>query len=153
MKNLSSLNNYSVKQIGILSTVIFIIIKILSLYVNRFSTDMNSINNFILLSLMLIVFSKEKIDDERSQTIRYFALKVTCKFFLLGTMLSQLIKFNLNLTYVAISTMLIYLLIFNLASYFNPRWIFSEKTEQTNTKLIIGIMALFTFIFLYDILS
>lgn len=101
------------------------------------------------------MFSKEKTDDERTQVIRYFAVKTSFRLLILGLASIYLLKFKIDLIYIAISSLIIYLLIFYFSSYFNPDFIFKEetKTNKGTIKLIVGIMIFIGIAFLFNIIK
>lgn len=135
------------KSIGLIFAAIFIIAEA----VGRFSgmDDKTSINltvYFIIYSLHLAIFSKEKIEDERVQIIRYFALKQTFSILILVILMTNISHSNFSY-YSIIASMLCYFPIFELANYFNPDWIFKERTAKKGSEsfvsmaLIIGLIA------------
>lgn len=156
LSNLSTLNENYVKRIGFLFASIFIIMEIVvKLTGIQEEIKLDLINLYILVALSLAVFSKEKTDDERTQIIRYFTIKMSFRLLVAGLAVIYMFKFNVDIIYIAISSLIFYLLIFYLSSYFNPRFIFKEeaKTNKRSLKLIIGIMIFIGIAFLYDIIS
>jgi hypothetical protein len=152
---MNTLHSFSIKKVGLLFAFIFIIIEILSKTIYSFEClEDQKINIYIIVSLSLAVFSKERIDDERTQKVRYFSLKVSYKFLLLEVILNTLTPFNFNVLYLIILALTVYLIVFNLANHFNPTYIFKEKHgKKLEEKIIIIIMSLLAFSFLYDIIA
>lgn len=156
LSNLSALNAYSAKRLGILFASIFIVIEIVAKITGTLETiDIHLMNLYIVGALSLAVFSKEKIDDERTQIIRYFAVKTSFKLLILGLAALYVLKINIELIYIAISSLILYLIIFYLSNYFNPGFIFKEETKsnKNNIKGIIGIMIFIGVIYLYSIIK
>ena len=129
------------KKIGLIFTAIFIILDIIGKV-----SGMDDSTIFIgpvyilILSLMIAIFSKEKIEDERIQVIRYFALKQTFSIVIVTVLFSiPLTKiFHSNFSYYCIIVpMLCYFPIFELANYYNPNFIFKEQTSNKTSEQIM----------------
>ena len=143
LSNLSSLNKYSVKRIGFFFAFFFILLEILALKAGTIDeSNFRLLNVYILGSLLLVAFSKEKVDDERSQKIRYFSLKFTFKFLLASITSNYLLNYNIETIYVAIFSLIIYLVVFNLANYYNPEFIFKEETKKNESSIIAIVIIL-----------
>lgn len=156
LSNLSSLNKHYVKRIGLFFASFFIVLEIVAVLTGTIADiDLRLVNLYILVSLSLAAFSKEKVDDERSQKIRYFSLKFTFNLLILGLALIYLLKLNFETIYIAISSLIIYLVVFYLANYFNPEFIFKEETKQNKKgiKVLVGIMIFIGIAFTYNILA
>ena len=155
LSNLSSLNENYVKRIGLIFASIFIVMEIVAHITGVIEKlDVQNINIYLLLSLSLAAFSKEKIDDERLKAIRYFSLKLTFNLLIVSLAINYLLKSNIETIYIAISSLIIYLIVFNLANHFNPEFIFKEetKTNKKNIKFLVGIMIFIGIGFLYNII-
>lgn len=156
LSNLSALNQHYVKRLGVLLASLFIIIEIVAKLTGTLEEiDVRLINLYILVALSLTVFSKEKIDDERTKIIRYFAIKMSYRLLIAGLATIYMLSYGIDLIYIAISSLIIYLLIFYLANYLNPSFIFKEetKTNKGSIKLIVGVMIFIGIAFLYDIIK
>jgi len=154
--NLSALNQHYENRIGIIFASIFIIMEIVAKLTGTIEEiDTHLINLYILVALSLSVFSKEKTDDVRTQTIRYFAVKLSFRLLIAGLAAIYLLNIQIDLIYIAISSLIIYLIIFYLSNYYNPSFIFKEETRTNKgaVKLIVGIMIFMGIAFLYNIIS
>ncbi|MBE9468115.1 MAG: hypothetical protein IMY72_07325 [Bacteroidetes bacterium] len=150
------MNKHYVKRIGLFFASFFIVLESVAALTGTIADiDFKLVNLYILVSLSLVAFSKEKVDDERSQKIRYFSLKFTFNLLILGLALIYLLELNFETIYIAISSLIIYLVVFNLSNYFNPEFIFKEetKTNKKHIKFLVGIMIFIGIAFTYDILS
>lgn len=134
------------KKIGLVFAVLFISLDL----IGRFSAMEDKLLftpiYFIIFSLLTAIFSKEKIEDERIQIIRNFALRQTFSIIILTILLAiPLTKiFHSNFSYYCIIVpMLCYFPVFELANYYNPAFIFKEETSNKTSEQIT-IMALST---------
>ena len=109
----------------------------------------------ISLSLLLIVFSKEKIDDERTKQIRFFTIKTTFSMLIGLIVITNMYNYQLDLTYIPTASLLFYLIVFYLSNYFNPSFIFVERISdnKSSDRFLLIIMTFFAFAFSYDIIS
>jgi intein/homing endonuclease len=156
LSNLSSLNAHYVKRIGLIFASLFISLEIIAKLTGVIEEiDLRLINLYIIASLGFVAFSKEKVDDERSQIIRYFSLKFTFKLLIAGIATIYCFKINIEPIYIAISSLIAYLVTYYLASYYNPEFIFKEETKNNvkGIKFIVGIMTFIGFAFLYNIIK
>ena len=154
--NLSSLNQHYVKRIGVLFASVFIIMELIAKLTGAIEKiDISLVNLYILVALSLAAFSKEKTDDERDQIIRYFSLKLSLRILIAGLAIVYVLKYNVETIYIGISSLIIYLLIFHLADYFNPSFIFKEETKNNPNfiKMIVGIMVIIGIAFLFSIIK
>jgi hypothetical protein len=154
--NLSSLNQPYVKRIGLLFAGIFIVMEIFAKLTGAIEKiDLTLVNLYILVALSMAAFSKEKTDDERHQIIRYFSFKLTVRIIIAGLAIIYVMKYNVETIYIAIASLLTYLLIFHLADYFNPNFIFKEETKKNPNiiKMFVGIMIIIGISFLYSIIK
>jgi len=143
ISNLSALDQHYVKRIGIIFASIFILLEIIAKLTGTIEKiDMHFFNLYILLSLTMIAFSKEKTDDERTQIIRYFSLKMSFRLLIAGLATINFLKFKIESIYIAISSLILYLIIFYLTNYFNPDFVFKEETKNNKggVKFIVAIM-------------
>jgi len=159
---LSALNQPYAKKTGILFAGIFILLEIVAKLTGTLEAiDLPTINVFILATLFMAVFSKEKTDDERTRIIRYFSLKTSFQLLILGisiNYLGMIINYWNSIVepiYIAIASLILYLLIFHLANYFNPGFIFKEETTEKkgSIKLAAVIMAFIAIATLYNIIT
>lgn len=158
LSKLSALNQPYAKKIGILFASIFIILEIIAKITGTLEAIDQSliiiINVFILLSLNMAVFSKEKTDDERTRIIRYFSLKTSFQI-LIVTMVVNYWNSIIEAIYLAIASLILYLLIFHLANYYNPSFIFKEETKKNKAdiNLTAVLMSFFVIAMLYNIIK
>ncbi len=156
MKLSNSLDQHSVKRIGLIFAIIFIVLEIVANITGTIEEiDVHLVNLYILLALSMMVFSKEKTDDERTQIIRYFTMKTSFRLLIYGLATIYLFEFNIEIIYIAILSLIMYLIIFYLTDYFNPSFIFKEKTKDKkwDIKIIVGIMIFMGIAFSFDILA
>jgi hypothetical protein len=156
LSNLSALNQHYVKRIGIIFASIFIIMEIVAKLTGTIEQiDLRLVNLYIMLALFMAAFSKDKVDDERSKIIRYFTLKVTFRYLLAAIATNYILELNIESIYIAISFLIIYLIIFQVANYYNPEFIFKEETKQNKrfVKLIVIIMIFIGIAFLFNIIK
>lgn len=108
---------------------------------------------YIIMSLNIAMFSKEKVEDERTQIIRHFALKLTFTILILTLLFAiPLTKiFHSNFSYYCIIIpILCYFPIFELANYYNPAYIFKEGVTHKGSEQL-SIMALSTGVIMFII--
>lgn len=145
LSNLSALKEHSVKRTGIIFAGIFIVLEIVAKVTGAIEQmDVSLVNLFTMSALFMAAFSKDKVDDERSQTIRYFSIKVTFKCLLIAILINYIYKLNIESIYIANLSLIAYLIIYHLANYYNPEFIFKEGTRRKNwsDKLTVIIMIL-----------
>jgi hypothetical protein len=130
---ISALNDFKAKKTGIIFATIFgvlqIIMKVLNLYQD--SQIVNLLNFIILLSLLIAVYSKEKKDDERMWQIRYFSLKMGFYLLIILLAIKHFFLLKVDTVYLAIGSLVFYLMVFYLSAYFNPAFIFVENTGNS----------------------
>jgi hypothetical protein len=81
--NLSSFGNSNTKKFGLIFSLAFLIVELAIVFKGVADEGIIKITHlFFLLSLFWAVFSKEKIDDERFQAIRYFTFKTITQLFI-----------------------------------------------------------------------
>jgi len=150
----SSLAHFSGKKLGMVVTLVFLIVE-LSIIIKGVG-DMNFFDNFIvrmthlgfLVGLMLIAFNYEKVDDERFLVIRYFSFRNTMIILMI---ISVGIEKKIAPIYLAIGTLMCYLIIYYICVFFNPEIIFKEnKAVITRSwgRILSAIFATFIAIYL-----
>ena len=80
----------------------------------------------IAFMLLIVISSKEKIEDERIKVIRAYSTRFTLTTLIFILMLNSLTNMNLDTTQIAIGAMKLYLLLFYLVDRFEPDYIFKE---------------------------
>ena len=158
--NMAAMFSFKHKKVGIVFTMIFLLVKLVLFYTDGL-TDLHSraLNIFLAFSLVIVISSKEKIDDERTQQLRYFSLKVA-----FSAMLALLILYGYDSVPTSMSSLPIFILVFYLivfytTNYFNPSFVFGEN-ENTG-GLSIGFLYIFLgagvircfFVILYNLIS
>jgi len=142
--NSSSLANFNSKKLGIVIAFIFLIIE-LAIQIKGVGDE-----NFIvkithlgfLVGLVLIAFNYEKVDDERFLVIRYFSFRNTMIILMI---VSIGIERKIAPIYMAIGTLMCYLIIYYLCVFFNPEMIYTEKkTDITRSwgRILSAIFAI-----------
>lgn len=130
------------KKAGLIFAMLFIFIDIIERISGMDDIVIIGPIYFTILSLVIAIFSKEKLEDERIQVIRYFALKQTFSIVILSVLLT--IAFtriaHSSFTYYSIIVpMLCYFPIFELANYYNPDFIFKERTSEKGSEAVIVV--------------
>lgn len=141
---LSSLGDFNTKKLGLIVSLAWLIVE-LAIRI-RGVVDQHviaPINIMFLLGLFWVVFSKERIDDERFKAIRYFSFKTTVQLFPIAVAILVVFKYNIEPLNYAIGVLIGYLMIYYLCVFFNPEFIFKEKTR---TPLKIGFLLYFAII-------
>lgn len=138
------------KKIGLIFAAIFIFIDLIARFSNMEDKSLLSPAYFIIYSLIIAMFSKEKIEDERIKIIRYFSLKQTFSIVILTVLLTILVNKTLHYSnfsyYSIIIPMLCYFPIFELVNIYNPAFIFKEGTSNkaseqlTQMALSVGVV-------------
>ncbi|MBU1013371.1 MAG: hypothetical protein KKG99_10215 [Bacteroidetes bacterium] len=107
------------------------------------------IHYVIILSLIMLNFSKEIDDDERIQRIRYSLLKLIYAWTILGIsfylVCTGLNSVDLNMyliIYIIEGMLVLYQILFRIYLALNPKWIFEEH-RSARSFLIMGITILF----------
>jgi len=130
--NISSLRDFNTRKLGLLVSCVFLAVKLI---LNLKGVDKESLvfmtNLFFLLSLNWVVFSKEKIDDERFRAIRYFSFKTTFQLVPLVAVADYLKHLNISPINFAIGMLMCYLTIYFICVFINPTFIFEERTRRT----------------------
>mgnify|MGYP006301486207 CR=1 FL=1 len=136
--SLSSLNDFRVKKTALIFTIIFGTLQVLMSVFQLYEGDpiRKFMNFIILLTLLMAVYSKEKLDDERVQQVRYFSLKMSFYVLIIFLGFNYFAGFGISAIYVGIGSLLFYLIVFYLGLFFNPAFIFIEKTNRSKIQRI-----------------
>lgn len=100
------------------------------------------------LGLFVLSFSKEKIDDERVQLVRYTALRGMSSICFIGlfSAFSPLVIDDLGMSLIAkdstlvlvlmaiVAPLLTYQIIFNIGLQLNPSWAYNDLSAEENIK-------------------
>jgi len=150
------LYDYKLKRKAAFFAGIFVLLKLVADIMNLGNqVDMKNLNLYVVLSLLLVISGKEKLDDERTKEIRHFALNLTFRLLVAFIVLNSLFKLNFEVINIVISSLIFYLLIFYTADYYNPGFIFKESTKKSalGNKVLLGILLLFSVSYTYNIIS
>jgi hypothetical protein len=141
---LSSLGDFNTKKLGLIVSFAWLIVE-LAIRIRGVVDQhvITPISIMFLLSLFWAVFSKENVDDERFQAVRYFSFKTTMQLFPLAVVSLVILKYNIEPLNYAIGVLIGYLMIYYLCVFFNPEFIFKEKTR---TPLKKGLLLYFAII-------
>lgn len=111
----------------------------------------------MIISLFLVAFTKEKLDDDRVKIVRNksfqlafgFILSIIIAFSLVSTIHPELSTSGQNdLNLIALIGLIFYLIAFNIGLYSDPNWIYNTGTLIENVekhKIIFIIYVLLTF--------
>jgi len=152
--NVFCLGDYKYRRINLIAALIFLLFDVL-IYLLNITHLWNGFLNvhvvlhfFLLIALVSAVLSKEKIDDELTQRIRYAAYKLTLSILVcVGAVIVYLLSFLeipgiplLPVMYFLESVLVFYLLFSFYATRYSPRWIFKEPTSpKCYTRLMIAV--------------
>jgi len=151
----TSLSNFNTKKLGLVIALAFLTVELVIKIKGVVDENINVklANLCFLLSLWMIVFSKEKVDDERFLAIRYYSFKKTIHLFLIAVMFDYMKGFKIAPIYFAIGTLMGYLIIYYFCVLFNPEFIFKEKTYEDKGNWRLLLVALFFIGLAFHILS
>lgn len=134
------------KKAGLIFAAIFILLDLIGRFSEMEDKSFITPVYFIIYSLMIAMFSREKIEDERVQIIRYFALKQTFSIVIVTVLLAIPVTriFHSSFSYYCIIIpMLCYFPIFELVNTYNPAFIFKEgtsnKTSEQLTQMVLAM--------------
>ena len=156
ISNVGSLMNYRNKIIGVYFSLVLLSLKVTTLFLNDFSIEANRyLNALTAFALFFIAFSKEKYDDERTQQIRYFTLKVTFTLSLAMLIAIAPEQSHNDLSFLPVFILLFYIAVFYITNYFNPKFIFEDRetSEGLSEGFAYIILGIGTIAFAYVIIS
>ncbi len=143
MNRFTSLSDYKFRTFGlIISAIAIVLLAILLLLDYEYESGWHDrifiINHFIIIfSLYIVMYSKERYDDERVQKIRYNLLKISYALSICGIMvyvsITSLDRVDLSIfiiLYIIEAVLIIYQLLFRYCLATNPSWIFRETTRN-----------------------
>lgn len=164
MKNLlSSLFNYRVKRFALLlGTAVFIA----DMIIHQFSNHVLNIHEhhimlqyLVMLSLIVAISSKDKIDDELSKEVRYGIYKQTfaiamAVFGILALFLSteDITTINtLTVMYCLQGIMVVHLVLYYFGVKYHPEWLLNEKTAPKHyNRMMVGMLIGITLVFVLE---
>jgi len=128
---LSSLGDFYSKKIGLIIAFSWLVVEIVLRIRGIVDKPMVGVAHIMFSTgLLMAVFSKEKIDDERFLAIRYFSFKTTMLLFILTVVAVYSFKYDIEPIVYAIGTLIGYLMIYYFCVLFNPNFIFKEKSPN-----------------------
>jgi len=152
--NVFCLGDYKFRRINLIGAASFLLADII-IHVFRLSHLWNGFLNvhivlhfFLVLGLVSAVLSKEKIDDELAQKIRYASFKLTLGILVcIGAVIVYLLSFLkvtsiplLPVIYFFEATLVLNLLLTYYGIRFSPAWILKEPTSpKSYTRLMIAV--------------
>lgn len=142
---LSSLGDFYSKKMGLIIAFAWLVVEIVLRIRGVVDKPMIGATNIMFLTgLIMAVFSKEKIDDERFLAIRYFSFKTTMLLFTITVVAVYSFKYNVESIYYAIGILIGYLMIYYFCALFNPDFMFKENTikSRKNSGFIFIISVL-----------
>lgn len=144
------------KKLGIIITILGIGVFI-TLHIWQPQYDKTDVNNeitsnihfVIICGLMMLTFSREKMDDERVQIIRFYVTKFCFRFLII------LIPVYINVTnldrvpfsiypvfYIIEGILILFQILFQIGLKTNPDFIFKEKMNRGDTGFLILFICL-----------
>lgn len=142
---LSSLGDFNSKKIGLVIAFSWLVVEIILRIRGVVDKPMiGGANIMFSTGLLMAVFSKEKIDDERFLAIRYFSFKTTLLLFAITVITVYSFRYNVDAIYYVIGTLMGYLIIYYFCVFFNPEFIFKEMTQKSrkNTGFVMILMVI-----------
>ncbi len=143
MNKFTSLADQKFRVLGLAITIISIVLHIiLQLFDYEYEVGWYDrifiINHFIIVfGLFIIMYSKETLDDERVQRIRYILLRMNYALTVIGIMVYMIItsldrvEFSIYVILYIIEVVLIfYQILFRYCLARDPGWIFKERTAR-----------------------
>lgn len=97
------------------------------------------------------IFTREKIDDERSQQLRYFALKLSFVGMALWSIMHD--GPNESVFYPIMAAIAVYFIAFYLANYFNPEYLFKESTLKKPSIVSYVVISAILLFFIIKLIS
>ena len=154
MMAFSSLYQQSYQRLGLIISltgmVIFIILLLLDFnYMENWEQKIFIMNHYIIiLGLIILTYSREKVEDERTQNFRHRLLRISYLLNIVGIIgyaaisILDRVEFNISVIFYIIETALIlYQVLFRVSLRTNPSWIFRE-TPRNRSRSIIPVAAL-----------
>ena len=150
----SSLYQQFYQRLGLIISLtglaVFIILLLLDFnYIENWEQKIFIINHYIIiLGLIILTYSREKIEDERTQKFRNRILRFSYLLNIVGIIgyaaisILDRIEFNLYVIfYVIEAALILYQILFRFSLWTNPSWIFRE-TPRNKIRSIIPVAAL-----------
>ncbi len=158
---ISSLYSESYRLIGsgiaLAGIAIFLMLLIADYqFIENWEQKILTMNHYIIvLGLVLLVYSREKAEDERIRDIRHWMLRFSYMLTVAGILLYAAISildrvdFNLYVIfYILEASLILYQILFRLFLRTNPPWIFREAPPNRITGIIPVAALLFLIVWL-----
>lgn len=97
------------------------------------------------------IFTREKTDDERSQQLRYFALKSSFVMMALWSIMHD--GPNESAFSPIMGSIVLYFIAFYLADYFNPDYLFKESTTKKPAIVSYVVISAILLIFIIKLIT
>ncbi len=153
---MSSLNRQLYRWVGLIVSLTGAVILSVLLtsdfsFVENWEQKIFIMNHFIIiLGLVLLSYSLEKIEDERIRTIRFTLQRFSHLLTILGIVaysaisILERVEFNLYVIfYIIESAFILYQLLFRLFLRLNPKWIFRESPRKNARSIVVVISLIF----------
>lgn len=145
------------KKLGLIVTsigiLLFILLNVLNIQYDeagRFEKIMNQNHFIIIFGFLMLTFSKEKMDDERIQKIRYFATNICLRMliiliptYILITDLDRVPFSVYPIFYIIEGILIFYQVVFRIGIRTSPKRMFEEPTKGNSGFYIVFFILLF----------
>lgn len=140
-----------VKYLGYIAAVILLAYSILVKFIHSFAiTDEDHlINIFFIISLVLIIGSKSKIEDERVQFIRYYTHSLVSGLlvgFILANELNQ--RYESYLPHLS-AVLSLYVIQYLYLYKYSGDWIIQNKGMYYTILILVGVVLIFVYKYLW----
>lgn len=169
-KNLTTLYDNRVKKIGFIAAGIMIILDISTYLIGDLNLTYYNhhllFHYIIILSLVMVITSRDKVDDELSKQIRYSVFKITlplvCLFAGIGALILSVFDIEqistLIVLYLIEAVLLIHIILYHIGYRRSPAWLLSEKDAPDRFNrmaigLVIAMIACVVLIILLSIIA
>ena len=111
------------------------------------------LNYGVILSLITIIGSRDKIDDELSRTIRYSVYKQTLHWTLAILCITTLFLAAFDITtlptliicYILEGVLILHIILYQIGIKYSPRWLLEEKeVPEHRSRAITGLLIAMT---------
>ncbi|MBN1182032.1 MAG: hypothetical protein JXB49_07075 [Bacteroidales bacterium] len=148
------------RKLGLIITIIGIIILVVLNFLNiqydeadAFDKLMHHNHMIIIFGLMMLTFSKEKIDDEGVQKIRYFVAKFCLRLLVVMIptyiVVTDLDKVNFSIypiLYIIEGILLLYQILFRVGIKFSLKAMYSDSISGDKAFIILFIVLLISIV-------
>lgn len=169
-KYLTSLYNYKLKKFGFISASIMLVLDLGTYFIGNLKLENYDhhilFHYIILLSLVTVATSKDKMDDELSRKIRYSVFKITLTITSLIAGISALLLsvFDINsvptlvVLYYFEGMFVIHIVLYYIGYRWSPKWLLREeeapgKSSQAAKRLMIALIICVFLILIFSIIA